>query len=353
MARRLQLPIVLAAILIAACSAPSATAPATAATTAEASAGASATSAPPVATTPVATLNPSVAPSAGGRIVFTRLDPSTGRHELFSVASDGSDLRSILHDYAIGFGLPRFDPAGTQLAAVSGDKGDGVPQNSGDEQRGFETIIQSDRTAHRHLQPPSTTIRLLCSAWSADGQRLACEGWATGGPGKEGLYTVRTADGGDLQRLTTPPSGIRDIPGDYSADGTKLVFVRATYAVLGLGQIWMCNADGSDAHKITDTLSTYRISWSRDGRWIVGERNGALEVIDLQNLGADPRLVEIPNGKATEPRWSPDGSRIVFVFTKKGTSKPQIATVNADGSGLVLVTSGAVDGSPDWGFPGF
>ena len=115
----------------------------------------------------------------------------------------------------------------------------------------------------------------------------------------------------------------------------------------------MANADGSDAHKLTDTLSTYHISWSRDGRWIVGERNGALEVIDVQNLGADPTLIEIPGGRATEPRWSPDASRIVFTYTKTGSKTSQIATVTPGGTDLVLLTSGHVDRSPDWGFPGF
>jgi Tol biopolymer transport system component len=355
LARRLPIPAVAllsSVALVAACNGPAVTPAASAgASGGQPSAAPSTSAAPPSASAPLATLGPSVAPSTAGRIVFTRLD-ATGHHELYSVAADGTDLQPILQNYSIGFSLPRWDPTGLLLAAVSGDKADGLAQNGSDEDRGFETVVQPDRKSHLHLQPPTATIRLVCTTWSADARRFACEGWTTTA-GHEGVYTVSSADGSGLTRLTTPPSGIRDIPADFSVAGTKLVFVRATYAVLGLGQIWMAGADGSDAHKITDTLSTYQVSWSRDGRWIVGERNGALEVIDLQHLGADPTLLEIPDGTATQPRWSPDGSRIVFVFTKTGSKTSQVATVNPDGSGLVLVTSGSVDLAPDWGVPGF
>ena len=354
-ARRLLVPVAAllsAAALVGGCSTPVVTPGATAATSASPGEP-SASAAGPSASTPLATISPSVAPTTAGRIVFTRLDPATGRHRLVTVAADGTGLELLLENYAIGFGLPRWNQTGLILAAVSGDKLDGVPMTASDEDRGFETILQSDRTSHRHLASATGAIRLVCSAWTPDGTHLACEGWSATGGGKEGIYTVSATDGSGLTRLTTPPPGIRDIPGDYSADGTKLVFVRATYAVLGLGQIWMANADGSDAHKLTDTLSTYHVSWSRDGRWIVGERNGALEVIDLEHLGADPLLIQVPNGTATEPRWSPDASRIVFTYTKTGSKTSQIATIAAGGTDLVLVTSGNVDRSPDWGFPGF
>src|SRR5262249_19514137 len=122
---------------------------------------------------------------------------------------------------------------------------------------------------------------------------------------------------------------------------------------LGLGEIWLANADGSNAHKITDTLSTERISWSRDGRWIVGERSGVLEIFDLQNLTVDPARIELPDGKATELRYSPDGSRIRVGFTKTGSKTTSIQTIALDGSDRQTITTGERDASPDWGAPGF
>ena len=51
---------------------------------------------------------------------------------------------------------------------------------------------------------------------------MACEGWDDSDPSRAGIYTVRASDGPDLQRLTRE----RDIPCDYSPDGTELAFIR-------------------------------------------------------------------------------------------------------------------------------
>jgi hypothetical protein len=325
-------------------------------TTGAGSSGPTASASPQVPGTnaPAAASN---AASSPGRIVFGRFQPSLNHFALFTMAIDGTDIRALLPGYGIGFSLPRWNWDGGLVAAVSGgtatsDPGTGLDVVDKSEDRGVETIILSDAVGHGHLREPGSPLRFLCAAWSHDDTLLACEGWAKSGTGQEGLYTLSSKNGSNVQRLTTAPSGIMDIPGDYSVDG-RIAFVRATYSVLGLGEIWVANADGSDAHKLVDTLSTYRISWSHDGRWIVGERNGAIEIIDLQHLGADPTLVSVPDGTATEPRWSPDASRIVFVYTKSGSKLSQIATMAPDGSDMTLLTSGNIDVSPDWGTPGF
>ena len=53
--------------------------------------------------------------------------------------------------------------------------------------------------------------------------------------------------------------------------------------------------------------------------------------------GSDQKkLVTLEQGDAVDPRWSPDGSTIVFVHLPDGMSGSAaiICTVNADGSGL-------------------
>jgi Tol biopolymer transport system component len=323
----------------------SACGPAGPATSGAASPSPSALIEPTTSLPPVASLVPSPeASSLGsseGRIVFVRLEPAAHHYSLFTMNPDGSHLRELLPGYPNGFGLPRWSWAGTLIAA-----------NSGGGHDGYETILPNDAPNHVHFQPPSSTINLVCAGWSADDTRLVCDGSSATKPSDNGLYTVSATNGGDL-RLLTFAGGLHDVPGDYSADGSQIAFVRTSYAVLGLGQIWICDADGGNAHKISDTLTTYRISWSVDGRWIVGVRNGGLEVLDLQNLTVDPRLVTFKGAQASEPRWSPDGTRILFVYTKTGSGKTSIATVNTDGSGLKLLTTGNADLSPDWGVPGF
>ena len=38
-------------------------------------------------------------------------------------------------------------------------------------------------------------------------------------PSRAGIYAVDAEDGGDLERLTTPPAGLSDLPGDFAPDG--------------------------------------------------------------------------------------------------------------------------------------
>jgi hypothetical protein len=77
------------------------------------------------------------------------------------------------------------------------------------------------------LNNPDPTLNLACWAWSPRGTRLACEGWDDVHPTRPaGVFTVRSSDGGDLVRVTANPYGGHDIPGDYSPDGTRIVFGR-------------------------------------------------------------------------------------------------------------------------------
>lgn len=49
-----------------------------------------------------------------------------------------------------------------------------------------------------------------------------------------------------------------------------------------------------------------------------------------------------------EPRWSPDGKKIIFGGNSP-TTGVNIYTVNADGSGLFQVTHDGGDDNPTWG----
>jgi WD40-like Beta Propeller Repeat len=342
---RAALAAVLVVGLVAACSTPASAPPSSSATT-EPSSSLPAASAQPSASA-AATIGPPTGPGPG-RIVFARFTPARNLYGLFTVNADGSDLKELLPGWTYALQLPRWSWQGDLILARA---------------TSTSTIIPVDAAKHIHLYP-SAGPGILCAAWSPDGGTLACEGWSPKVPGREGVYTIPSSVGnldpftveairiGAPKRLTTPPSGVHDVPGDYSNDG-RIAFVRMSYAVLGLGEIWIANADGSNAHKITDTLSTKRISWSRDGRWIVGERDGVLELFDLQNLTVDPQRISLPGGKASEPRFAPDDSRIVFVFTKTGSKTTSIESIGLDGSDLQVITSGQLDVSPDWGAPGF
>jgi Tol biopolymer transport system component len=302
----------------------------------------SASPAPSVAITPVAsTATPALltpSPVAGpGRIVFTEYQGSRRGFTVYTMNPDGSDRKALISGRNA---IPRWSPDGRRIA-VTLSVVDPVH---------FETVMNADGSDVHDLARPDPTLSLVCTAWSPDNTLLACEGWDPSKPGREGVYTVRSSDGGGLKRITISTGGIHDIPGDFSPDGTQIVFVRATYPPTAVGELWMANVDGSNARKIADTLTGYRVSWSRDGRWVAGSANGQLLIFDLQNPSSTPRPIAIPKGIALNPRWSPDGRALVFGFVRAGTNTREVYVVKADGTHPVELTNEAhLDEYPDWG----
>jgi serine/threonine protein kinase len=82
-------------------------------------------------------------------------------------------------------------------------------------------------------------------------------------------------------------------------------------------------------------------------------RSGAVEIWLMNNDGTEPhQITDIPEG-ACQPRWSPDGSRIVFISpcTRQQNSYPgaSLFIINADGTGLVpLPSAPGGDYDPSW-----
>ena len=67
-------------------------------------------------------------------------------------------------------------------------------------------------------------------------------------PSRNGIYSIRVSDGGALQRITSSPGG-DDIPGDYSPDGKRIVFVRADQD--GQVGLFVTRLNGSGLRQIT------------------------------------------------------------------------------------------------------
>jgi Tol biopolymer transport system component len=303
--------------------------------TAAASASPSGSSAPIGSPSAAPVVSPTATLARAGRIAFAQIVPSVEHFDVFTILPDGTDEQKLVHGKHT---LPRWSPDGTKVAMSSYWFGN------------YESTVNADSSSFVEYQNPDPTLTLECTTWSADGKRLACDGFDPKKPARNGIYTVDATTGQDLQRLTTSPDGAREIPGSYSPDGTQIVYVRATYTVLSLGQLWVVNADGSGAHKISDTLVGYRVAWSPDGDSIVADdAKGHLILFDLHHLGEQPVQISIPNAKASVPRWSPDGTRLVFLLDR-GAAGSDIYTVALDGSELTRVTTNAVnDGAPDWG----
>jgi hypothetical protein len=292
----------------------------------------------------------------GGEVVGEDLET-----DVYVVDADGSesDVELLFADGGVG----QWSPDGSEVSVFCcGDPGM------------VAHIVDVVTGDVRGVETPDPTLELFCDfGWSPDGERLVCEGYGIDDPSRNGVYSVRASDGGDLTRITSNPEG-GDIPGDYSPDGTRLVFKRFEGDNVPIGLFVVDIADDGagegepqqltpEGMVLDDTGHAGR--WSPDGDeilFVARENEGHHKAIWVVNAdGGAPRQLSIapgcggPLGEADtygcySPDWSPDGDRIVFTRSEPDGSNESIWIVNADGSGLVHVTNGADDG-PVWGTP--
>ena len=254
------------------------------------------------------------------RILFSRIMPS-GETRHFVAGTDGSDEQPFLPGKE--FEGRNVSPDGSRLAIVAAnDQGMLVGGSVGVDGAGFHLLAN-----------PEPKLHLACGVWAPE-ERFACEGWDDSDASRAGIYTVRASDGGDPQRLTHA----RDVPCDYSPDGTQLAFVR-TGADDAVGTLMVMNARGRDARPLLDDVALAGIAcdWSPTGRSILaGSTDGTL-VIVTPDGESTPFVGDGIDGYASGGVWSLDGSRILFSMTLEG-EQFDVYTAAADGTGLTRIT---------------
>ena len=152
-----------------------------------------------------------------GRVMFQRAPGGEVVGEIetdvYVVNADGSesDVELLFADGGAG----RWSPDGSEVSVFCCDDPGTVSH--------IVDVVTGDV---RGVETPDPSLELHCSfGWSPDAERLVCEGYGVDDPSRNGIYSVRASDGGGLTRITSNPNG-GDIPGDYSPDGTQLVFKR-------------------------------------------------------------------------------------------------------------------------------
>jgi len=266
-------------------------------------------------------------------------DTSGGTGPVLTANSDGTHVLPVTDANS---SAPVWSPDGTKLLVGTGPLSDG---------RFATSIVNADGTDFHTLPLLTPGLGLVCTVWSPDGKYCAAQGGDDQNPSLDGVYRVNVNNGSAV-RLT---SGF-DIPGDYSPDGSQIVFGRySPDDGQGLA-LYIVNANGTGLHKlITEIFQPVNDgSWSPQGNRIVFSRHvtasvpGSIWVINSD--GTDLHQINVRGlncGKSVgchEPQWSPDGTRIIFAAnTAHGTF---VYTMNADGTRLQRVAAGD---DPVWG----
>ncbi len=187
------------------------------------------------------------------------------------------------------------------------------------------------------------------AVYSPDGMKIAY-GDDTGDA--DGEIFVMDADGTNLVQLTNNDISEGNLI-QWSPDGQKISFLAFTYDPgNSTSRIVIIDADGSNRKTISPSgVSDTSPRWSPDGSRIVfvSDSNAGYDLFTVQPDGKN-RVQLTTSGGAYDPAWSPDGTRIAYVVHKD--QNHEIRSLNVDGSGDILLYAyqgpSSMGGYPMW-----
>jgi TolB protein len=278
---------------------------------------------------------------ANGKIAFTSHDVETDSFRCLTINPDGTEE----HEIGTGeVGCGPWSPDSSKLLVQVNPVGFARPATANPDGSDF-TVLDAYPNLHRTLS---------CKFWSPDSTRFLCQSAEDGNPSDDGLYSLRSSDGGDLTRMTVTPDGFEDIALGYSLDGSRILYSRNDVSS-DLENLFAVTPDGTGLVQLNPPglqlgaadCCNPAASWSPDGSQVafaafwkpsVGHaRRTALFVVNADDTSlrqVGPLGLGARNGAA----WSPDGQLIAFDTPLIRGGNPQIWVVHPDGTGLRELT---------------
>lgn len=171
--------------------------------------------------------------------------------------------------------------------------------------------INADGTGARQLTHDQ--LGVLDPAWSPDGRSIAFTRLL--GHDHSEVF-VADADGHHARQLTIAPPGLDryDSQPTWSPDGKQIGFLSSANG----GEIDIVRVDGRGRREVAG-VDASGLRWSPDGRDFAysvddpaSDAGGRLVMVMPADGSADGHTI----AKGTEPDWSPDGTRVVFVHVE-------------------------------------
>jgi uncharacterized repeat protein (TIGR01451 family) len=279
----------------------------------------------------------------GTKLLYVKTDsPSCAAPTLSVVNADGTGAHELLSDNSRAWSPVCW--LGNDEVAVLG-----TLETSAGASRDL-WAVKADGTGLRRITTDGGDKRVAGpQACSADGSRVAYSRFE-GSPNPARAYWVSAA-GGEPVSLGTP-EGASDNIAVMSPDGAHVALVRSSsYPLL------VVDLAAGRTRPVTTAPASSAPSWSPDSSHLVFQyphilgytRFGAEQEFDLREGAADGSgerdLTTTLNAQESEPSWSPDGTRVLFVSTRGMPANPWL--MNADGSCPTAVTTGGGE-APVW-----
>jgi eukaryotic-like serine/threonine-protein kinase len=247
----------------------------------------------------------------GGTIRFSK------NRALWEITSNGSNLHPFLSGWRPSDAkcCGTWSPDGNfYLFSSPAATGHGSQIYGLDERRGLLR-----RTANQPFQLTSGPISWGWAVFSKDGKKV----FATGA-----TYA------GELVRLDAKSDQFQPFLGGISAD--LVAFSKdgqsVAYVSYPDGILWRANRDGSDRVQLTSPpLNPLSLEWSPDGSqlaFMAGSSQGHYQAWTVSARGGAPqRLLPKDGEEETDPRWSPDGSKLILAMRAGQSRDPQGSSI--------------------------
>jgi TolB protein len=266
----------------------------------------------------------------GTRIVF--VSSRTGAKEIWTMNWDGTDQRALTH-YGTISSFPSVAPDGSKVAFTSWQK---------ESPRIIVFSLETGRQLPFYNQRASMNC---CLSFNPDGKQVIFSSTAAGGPAQ--LYTANP-DGSGLRRLTSS-NAIDTEPKINPKTGTDIVFTSGRGG--GNPQIYLMSLGGETTRLSDGTGDAVNPSWSPDGTkivfsWTRGFAPGNFNIFVMDVASRNLTQLTNSEGRNENPSWAPDGAHLIYA-NKRGANS-QLWTMLADGTQKKQLTTAGNNEKPIW-----
>ena len=238
------------------------------------------------------------------KLAFTRRTMA-GANQLYVANADGTGERLVMagDPNAEGPGNPTWSPDGREIAFI------GMPVLYGGTSVGQVAIVEADGTRPRRLT--NEQAQFSTPAWSPDGRHLVFVTSDVTSQGAPSRIDVINVDGTGRATLATVPGQVWSPA--WSPDGRSIAFT-GTGNFSGRGEIYVMNSDGTGIRALTaGPAANEDPAWSPDGTQIAfdSDRDFSYAQEHPSNVSAVYLLTKIyvMNADGSAARRVTDGSQ--------------------------------------------